>query len=288
MVDNTEVFTHVFDPRIDADGYATGLNYGFIGIGANNSISRIDNLQVQVLPPEITYHGEADWVADSVYFGVDQTTSGWNDVAAGLTAQVGVDGPEISLIDLGMTQDMNINSLITLDLELNAQGQAVVVLDYYSPTDYKFVVVDDANDKIVYGHATERKGVVIDAEVDRIIDGSVEHDLSVSIKGLTISVEIDGQIVTGHAYNGVLVDGGFGLYVGQGAATFSTLIVETDDSYFDGSTVPTATSEASGGDSGNSSTDSTDGTTTEPDSTPVDPEPAPAPSSNGGGKGKKK
>lgn len=55
MVNNQDVFTHVFAPRVDADGFSYGLNAGMVGIGTNNSKMRIDNVAVLVLPPEFTF-----------------------------------------------------------------------------------------------------------------------------------------------------------------------------------------------------------------------------------------
>ena len=43
------------------DDYNYGLNRGMVGIGANKSIARIDNVVVQVLPPEITLELAADF-----------------------------------------------------------------------------------------------------------------------------------------------------------------------------------------------------------------------------------
>ena len=68
VVDNNSVFTHVFAPRVDADGFAYGLNAGMVGIGAQNSISRIDNVQVKVLAPESTLELQEEFDADAGTF----------------------------------------------------------------------------------------------------------------------------------------------------------------------------------------------------------------------------
>ena len=43
VIDNMQLFSHVFAPTIDADGVARGLNRGMVGLGSNNSSARIDN-----------------------------------------------------------------------------------------------------------------------------------------------------------------------------------------------------------------------------------------------------
>ena len=61
VINNKDIFTYAFAPRVDEFGFSYGLNYGLVGIGANNSKARIDNVAVQVLPPEITYEGAEDF-----------------------------------------------------------------------------------------------------------------------------------------------------------------------------------------------------------------------------------
>ena len=54
VVDNQTSFTYTFPPRV-IDGYAYGLNYGFVGFGSDNSRGSFDNIAVQVLPPQVTH-----------------------------------------------------------------------------------------------------------------------------------------------------------------------------------------------------------------------------------------
>ena len=61
VVNGTQAFSHAFAPRIDPYGFTHGLNEGMVGIGANNSVARIDNVNVQILYPEITFQHEDDF-----------------------------------------------------------------------------------------------------------------------------------------------------------------------------------------------------------------------------------
>ena len=63
VVDNDDVFSHVYDPRIIED-VSVGLNTGLVGIGANNSKGQIDNMTVQVLPPDFTIEQDEDLTND--------------------------------------------------------------------------------------------------------------------------------------------------------------------------------------------------------------------------------
>ncbi|MHC5112525.1 MAG: calcium-binding protein, partial [Planctomycetota bacterium] len=79
LINNTELFSHTFTPRV-VGGVSLGLNAGLVGIGADNSIARIDNVVVQVLPPEITFEDTEDFtdgIAD--LFQVPEPT--WSIVA---------------------------------------------------------------------------------------------------------------------------------------------------------------------------------------------------------------
>jgi Ca2+-binding RTX toxin-like protein len=55
VVNNQDVFTYAFAPRVDEYGFSYGLNYGLVGIGSENSKAHIDNVAVLVLPPEFTF-----------------------------------------------------------------------------------------------------------------------------------------------------------------------------------------------------------------------------------------
>jgi hypothetical protein len=61
LLDGSQAFSHAFAPRIDPDGFSYGLNSGMVGIGAENSFARIDNVVVQVLRPETTFEHEDDF-----------------------------------------------------------------------------------------------------------------------------------------------------------------------------------------------------------------------------------
>jgi len=74
VFNNKNVFTHVFAPRVDEDGFAYGLNAGMVGLGADNAVARIDNVAVRVLPPDWTLEiteefGATDGVLDALQGG---------------------------------------------------------------------------------------------------------------------------------------------------------------------------------------------------------------------------
>ena len=88
--------------------------------------------------------------------------------------------------------------------------------------------------EVVIGHNTPRKGLVIDSSIDRSIVAGQDYKLKITLDGTTVSVELDIQIVLGHAFNAVVVDGAYGLYSHGGDASFNTFTVQTDDRAYEG------------------------------------------------------
>jgi hypothetical protein len=58
-----------------------------------------------------------------------------------------------------------------------------------------------------------------------------DYKLAVSLKGTTVSVSLDGQVVLGHVFNAVVVDGSFGL-MADTEGSFDDVTVKTDDPAF--------------------------------------------------------
>lgn len=76
-----------------------------------------------------------------------------------------------------------------------------------------------------------------------------DYELEVTLKGTTISVVVEGQTVVGHVFNGLVVDGDYGLYVKDGLGSFDEITVITDDLIYLGktdNTAPIATDNAIG------------------------------------------
>ena len=60
----------------------------------------------------------------------------------------------------------------------------------------------------------------------------MDYALTVTIKGTTVSASVNGVTGSSFAFNGVAVDGQFGLLARNGAATFDTVVLKTDDPAF--------------------------------------------------------
>ena len=240
VVDGSEIFQHTFDARIDETGYAWGLNSGSVGLGANNSIARLDNVVVQVLPPEITLekvndfdNGVADLFVDNVVSESERlpgVVGNWQVANGRYDASVIAGETAYSTTDI----EIDSNYQLILETELNTQSMSGFIFDQYSEDDYKFVAISADTGEVVIGHNTPRRGLVIDSSIDRGIVAGTDYNLKITLDGSIVSVELDNQIVLGHVFNAVVVDGAYGLYSHGGDASFNTFTVQTDDRAYDG------------------------------------------------------
>ncbi|NIQ03506.1 MAG: hypothetical protein GWM98_26665, partial [Nitrospinaceae bacterium] len=199
VVDNKDVLMYTFDPRVDADGWMYGLNEGMVGIGANNSTASIDDVIVQVLPPEITFQQTDDFSGSGVLFG-GETIGAWQIVGSRYEVDA-TGGIAQSLTNLSVSS----TSVIRLEGVLNTHGTSGYIFDRYSSTDFKFAAISADGDKVIIGHHTSQDGWTIDAEIAWTINSGEDYSLDVTLAGSTVSVLLNGQTVLSHAFNSVVV-----------------------------------------------------------------------------------
>jgi subtilisin-like proprotein convertase family protein len=230
VVDGSEIFHYTFDPYVDADGDSWGLNAGMVGLGAENSIARIDNVAIQVLPPEITLEQTNEFDHDpSALFAEHEPVGAWKVDDGHYKVSSTSAEAAYSIITL----PINSNAMLTLSTTLNTTGMSGFIFDQYSADDYKFVALSALSGELVIGHYTAKGGLVIDNSTDSIMADD-DHELKIVLKGSTVSVELDNQVVLGHAFNAVVVDGAYGLYHSGGAANFDTFTMQTNDRAYEG------------------------------------------------------
>jgi len=228
VVDGREQMTYVFGARM-IYGEAYGLNKGMVGFGSQRSRGLFDNIKLQVLPPKITLdHQESfdDGVADIF----EPETGTW--ITSG-NAYISSPAPgtiSFSRANIGTT--LQTYSYLELTSTLRGTGRLGFVFDRYSATDYKFVALDIPTGRVLVGHHSPRGGFTIDLAVARTLVANSLYTLQVIVKGMTLSVVVNGSFVASFAFNGVLVDGAFGLAVWSGTGTFDSFRLRTDDPFF--------------------------------------------------------
>ena len=125
VVNGTDVLSHTFAPRV-VDGFSYGLNNGMVGVGAYDSIAYLDNVAVQVLPPEITFENTEDFTDGVADLFAGQRTGTWQ-IAGNryLGAPVAPEDRAVSIFDPGIALGMAAGEAQQLGREATSEpGQA--------------------------------------------------------------------------------------------------------------------------------------------------------------------
>jgi hypothetical protein len=222
IVNNSTTLSQAYAPRIDGSGIAHAFNVGLIGLGAENSIASMDNIVVQKLAPVVTYTNTMDFSSGTGIVGSPES----GDWSLGDDRYEGTPSggdPAIDLVDL----DVGAQALIQLSATLSVAGEGGFVFDYYAEDDFKFINVSDG--QITLGHRTSH-GWFVDATYENAaIEAGTDHDIKLTIKGSTVSVEYAEQPVINWAFNAIATDGEFGLLSVDGTTSFDTFVVQSDD-----------------------------------------------------------
>jgi Ca2+-binding RTX toxin-like protein/subtilisin-like proprotein convertase family protein len=232
VLDNAQVFSYAFAPTVDAYGVSHGLNRGMVGLGANNSTARIDNLAVQILPPQLTLQ-ETETFNDGVADRFTRFNMGSWQINGGEyhgTPAAG-QGVAISTVDLPVGPSY----LLRVGATLNTEHTAGIIFDQYADDDFKFAAVSVVTGQVILGHYTARGGWKIDAAVARPIAAGQSCNIEVTLKGTTVNLSVDGQVVLGFVYNALVVDGGYGVFTRNGQGHFDTVTLMTNDPDYEGS-----------------------------------------------------
>jgi len=255
-VNGTTYFSNVFASRI-IDGISFDLNTGLVGVGCDMSKGAFDNITVQRLAPQTTYSSTEDFSDGSADLFTGFKSGLWQ--VSGGRYNAALQSPSdkaISIIDLAQVLEMapgslklNQSSYLELEAIINTNLMGGLIYDYYGPEDFKYVVIKADTDQMIIGHHTS-KGWFNDAVFSRVINVGTDYRVTVSLKGTTVSVWLNGQAVGGYVYNALVTDGYFGLLSVKGQSSFDTITVKTDDPVFQGTGSPLMGSASSRNDGG--------------------------------------
>src|SRR6185503_2036413 len=234
-------FSYLFGPRV-VEGENQGLNKGLLGFGSDQSRGTLDNIRIQVVPPQITLDTTEDFT-DGAANLMTATSAGtpkgtWavtpadgrytgTPAAGSTTAIVG--------IDLGAT--LQADSYVEFTAQVKTPQTAGLVFDQYALNDYKFVAIDIPGQRVLVGHVDPTRGTVIEQTIAKVLSATTDYTLSLSLKATSVAVTLNGAYVTTWAYNAPVVDGSLGLYVKGGPASFDNVRVRTNDPAFNGGSV---------------------------------------------------
>ena len=170
----------VVQPRPTRRGWSTatptGLNYGFVGFGSDNSRGSFDNVTVQVLPPQVTSRAQRglrrDAPAASTAAGRDleRRERPLRRHAARRARRRCRSSTSASATGSATS------SYVELETVVRTTATAGIAFDAYAANDFKFAALDVAGQRVVIGHVEPRRGFVIDAAVARSLAGEHRHD----------------------------------------------------------------------------------------------------------------
>jgi hypothetical protein len=230
-VNNLAAFSQTYQARV-VDGYSYGLNYGFVGFGSDSSRGNFDNLQVQVLPPQINFDTTENFTGSTpgLYTGASSGT--WQLSGGRFIGTPAAGGIAYRDVDLGLGHGLSANSYLELTGTLSNSGTAGFIFDQYAANDYKFAVIDVRSGKASIGHVDPRRGLTIDTTVARSLLAGTDYALVVTLKGTTASLTVNGQIAVSWAYNAPVVDGAFGLLAQSGNISADSTRIRANDAAF--------------------------------------------------------
>jgi len=234
QVNGLAAFSWNFPARvIDGDSY--GLNKGMVGMGSDNSRGVFDNIAVQVLPPQLTLDHTEDFNDGVANLFTGNQEGTWTVASGrfnGTAATPGASGWK--LVDLGLANGLEPSSYLELQTRLRTDAIGGIVFDRYGATDYKFVAIDVVADKVLIGHVDPRRGWVIDGSFTRTLDPGVDYTLWLTMRGASMTVTLNGGLVASWGFNGIVVDGKFGLITRGGTSSFDEARIRTNDPAFAG------------------------------------------------------
>jgi hypothetical protein len=242
-------FSYTFAPRV-IGGDQVALNKGLAGFGSQQAKGSIDNLALTVIAPAIT-------IDRTDYFEVpnpttkivtDTTVTGtFTRTSTGRFEGIATGGVAAAL--MGVTTGSpaavpTFDELSYVELEANfrAAGTTGFMFDWYSPTDYKFVALDVAGQRVIVGHVIGASRVV-DQAIARTITAGSDYLLNIVLKATVVTVTLSGQVLASVTYNAPLADGRQGVF-GLGAGTVVSINdyrLKTDDPVYTAATAPQQT-----------------------------------------------
>jgi Ca2+-binding RTX toxin-like protein len=239
VVDDRDYFSHTFAPRVDTDGFVYGINDGMVGFGSDNSRGSLDNIAVQILPPDITLEGTEEFPNTNGIVDFIPASGSWLYNGGRYDGTIGADSEiAFSQVDLGIDHGLDVTSALELETTFNTQATGGLIFDQYGMGSFKFAVISAETDQLIIGHHTNKKGWNYDAAFDIDIAPGTDYVLNLSLKGTTVSASIKEvgaqgwQAMVGFVFNAVNVDGNFGLLSKDGLSSFDAVTVKTNDPAF--------------------------------------------------------
>jgi hypothetical protein len=225
-------FSYLYGPRV-IDGENNGLNKGLLGFGSDQSRGTLDNIKIQVVPPQTTLDTTEDFNDGAANLFTGITTGTWTPTSAD-QRYVGTPtaGTTTATVGIDLGTHLQPESYVEFTTQAKTAQMAGLVFDQYSANDYKFVAIDVVGQRVVVGHLDPTRGLVIEQAIAKVLSATIDYTLSLSLKATSVAVTLNGAYVTTWAYNAPVVDGSLGLFTMGGSSSFDNVHVRTNDPVF--------------------------------------------------------
>src|SRR2546425_2027617 len=227
-----KAFSYLYGPRV-VDGENQGLNKGLLGFGSDQSRGTLDNIKIQVVPPQITLDTTEDFSDGAANLMTGTTTGAWAVTPAdGRYTGTPAAGATTATVGIDLGAHLQPGSYVDFTTQVKTAQMAGLVFDQYAVNDYKFVAIDVVGQRVVVGHLDPTRGMVIEQAIAKVLSAATDYTLSLSLKATSVAVTPNGAYVTTWAYNAPVVDGSLGLFTKGGSASFDNVHVRTNDPVF--------------------------------------------------------
>ncbi|HET9217470.1 MAG TPA: Calx-beta domain-containing protein, partial [Terriglobia bacterium] len=250
-VDDSQAFSFNYAPRI-LNGESVGLNKGFIGVGSDNARGLFDNVVVQALPPQMTLDIVEDFNDGQAQQFTGEQSGSWAVNQNRYVGTAGLGSIVFDTLDLGAP--IGSTSVVEVQSILSTTGIGGIIFDQYSSTDFKFVALDVAAQKVLVGHVDPRRGWIVDSSSSRALTAGTDYALGLVMNGASVNVTLNGSLVLTYGYNSAVADGAVGVLSRGGAAasttSFDSFRILTNDPAFETAAVFVSDATASEGNVG--------------------------------------
>ena len=186
-----------------------------------------------MLPPEWTLDDTDDFDDGMANLFTGAETGTWTTSGGRHTGQADA-GEEtaVDIIDLGLDRGLIASGFLELEARFSTTGIGGIAFDTYGGQDTKFVALDVVGDRVLVGYVTPKRGFTVEAAVARDLTAGTDYTVKLLFKGASVSVTVNGLLITSIGFNSALVDGGFGALAAGGTTSFDWFTLRTNDPAF--------------------------------------------------------
>ncbi|HEX9505611.1 MAG TPA: hypothetical protein VGA62_06350, partial [Acidimicrobiia bacterium] len=153
-------FSYLYGPRV-VDGENQGLNKGLLGFGSDQSRGTLDNVKIQVVPPQITLDTTEDFNDGAANLFTGTITGTWAVTPAdGRYTGTPAAGATTATVGIDLGAHLQPESYVEFTTQVKTAQMGGLVFDQYAANDYKFVAIDVVNQRVVVGHQDPTRGLV--------------------------------------------------------------------------------------------------------------------------------